>query len=66
VHEAQRPTLREDPGRGELVGGGCVGSGVDVGEAGRESKVGLAEPGRRSRQRAGGRGNLTQALHDGV
>jgi hypothetical protein len=54
VHEAQRPTLREDHGRGELVGRGCGGSRADVGEAGREPKIGLAEHGRRSCQLAGG------------
>ena len=52
VHEAERPTLLEDPGRGELVGRGCGGSWVDGSEAGREPKVGLAEHGRRSCQLA--------------
>ena len=54
VHEAQRPAPLEDPGRGELVGRGCGGSWVEVGEAGREPKIGLAEHGRRSCQLAGG------------
>ena len=38
--------------------------GVDIGEAGREPKVGLAEHGRGSCQLAGRRGKAIQTLHD--
>ena len=64
VHEAQRPTLLEDPGSGELVRSVSGGPRVQLGQASRDPKLGLAQHGRRACQLAGAYGEAPQPQHD--